>query len=122
MDESLIAIDTEKSDNVAGSAFLLSIIVCFLLAGGFAISCIYDDSAGRGIVIESKININTDPQASLERVRLIGPSKAAAIVKYRNDFQKNTRGRAFTKPSDLMNVKGIGPQTLKNLKPYLSFE
>ena len=56
------------------------------------------------------ININQAGQNELEKLSGIGPSKAAAIIKYReqNDY--------FTQKDDLLKVSGIGEKTLENIK------
>jgi len=55
------------------------------------------------------INVNTASQAQLEGLPGIGPSKAAAIVAYRDE-----RG-PFASCEDLSQVNGIGPATVANL-------
>jgi competence protein ComEA len=58
------------------------------------------------------ININSAPQALLEEIPGIGPSKAAAIITYRQEHGP------FKKVDDIMNVPGIGTglfATMKNL-------
>jgi len=56
------------------------------------------------------ININQADQTKLETLSGIGPSKAAAIIKYRNKIN------FFIKKEDLLNVSGIGEKTLENIK------
>lgn len=54
------------------------------------------------------ININLADEASLSNTLIgVGPSKAKAIIDYR---QKNGK---FKQPEDLLAVKGIGPATLE---------
>lgn len=55
------------------------------------------------------VNINTATVGELDSLPGIGPSKAAAIVSYRD-----TNG-PFTAVSELKNVKGIGDATLSNI-------
>lgn len=55
------------------------------------------------------VNINAAGPEELSTLPGIGPSKAAAIVAYRD-----THG-PFTRLSELDNVPGIGPATLSNL-------
>jgi competence protein ComEA len=45
----------------------------------------------------------------------LGTTKAEAIIKSRND------GIIFKTAEDLDIVKGIGPKTIENIKPYLEF-
>jgi len=63
------------------------------------------------------IDPNTATVPSLQRLRGIGPSKAQAIV----DYRKQHGPEAFTRPSDLEKVRGIGPQTVKKNLRYLIF-
>lgn len=64
--------------------------------------------------ISSKININRATEKELETLTGIGPTRAQAIIQYRN-----TNG-AFRKTEDLMDVKGIGPTIFENLKDEIS--
>ncbi|MDF2720455.1 MAG: competence ComEA helix-hairpin-helix repeat region domain protein [Paenibacillus sp.] len=66
-------------------------------------------SAGGGI-----IDLNRATAADLEKLPGIGPSKANAIIQYRQ-----AQG-PFTSVEQLKNVKGIGDKTLETLKPFLS--
>lgn len=61
------------------------------------------------------VNINTATVAELSFLPGVGPSKAQAIVKYR-------QSREFKKVEDIMRVKGIGRQSFKQLRPYLTIE
>ena len=61
----------------------------------------------------SRINVNTATQTELETLPGIGPTRALAIIAYRQQ-----RG-AFAKPEDLMNVSGIGAKTFEGLKDLI---
>ncbi|MFW6230163.1 MAG: helix-hairpin-helix domain-containing protein [Halanaerobium sp.] len=58
----------------------------------------------------SLININQADQEQLETLSGIGPSKAAAIIKYREE------NSYFSNKEDLLNVSGIGEKTLENIR------
>ena len=62
------------------------------------------------------VNVNTASQSQLETLPGIGPSKAAAIIEYRN-----TNG-SFTSLAQLDAVPGIGPATLQKITPLVSFD
>lgn len=57
-----------------------------------------------------KININTATQTELETLPGIGPSRAKAIISYREEHGP------FVRPEELMNVSGIGSKIFANLK------
>lgn len=60
------------------------------------------------------ININSATEVELMALPNIGPKKAEAIVKYRQDHG------SFSIIEDIMNVSGIGEKTFENLKEYIS--
>lgn len=57
------------------------------------------------------VNINTADLAALETLPGVGPSTAQAIIDYRREH-----GR-FRSLDDLLNVRGIGPAKLSQIKP-----
>ncbi len=59
------------------------------------------------------ININTATQLELESLPGVGPSTAKSIIAYREEHGE------FVTVDDLLNVSGIGEQTLADLKPYI---
>jgi|SRR3990172_7042336 len=61
-----------------------------------------------------KININKATVDELEQIPKIGPVLAQRIVQYR------TLNGNFSKPDDLAKVKGVGKQTLKIIKNYIT--
>ena len=70
----------------------------------FAVFCSFN-------VFASPVNINTaDAKAIGDALSGIGPKKAEAIVKYREE-----KG-AFKTVEELVNVDGIGEKTLENIK------
>jgi len=56
------------------------------------------------------ININQADQSDLEKLSGIGPAKAAAIIKYREE------NNYFSKKNDLLKISGIGEKTLENIQ------
>ena len=60
---------------------------------------------------EGPININTATAELLEQLPGIGPRTAQRIVEYRE-----AHGR-FSSVDELMNVKGIGPKKLEQIRP-----
>ena len=61
------------------------------------------------------VDVNSASQSELETLPGIGPSKANAIIDYRG-----TNG-PFKNLDDLDRVPGIGPATLSNIGPLVSF-
>lgn len=57
---------------------------------------------------EQKVRINDATQEEIETLNGIGPSKAQAIIQYREE------NGLFQTPEDLLEVSGIGEKTLEN--------
>lgn len=57
------------------------------------------------------VDLNTATQAELEAVKGIGPSKAKAILAYRD------KNGAFRSVDELEKVKGFGPASVRKLRP-----
>lgn len=64
-------------------------------------------------VQEGKLDLNRASAAELDKLPGIGPSKAKAIVQYREQHGH------FQTIEQLKNVKGIGDKTFENLKPSI---
>lgn len=60
------------------------------------------------------ININTADATLLDTLPGIGPSKATAIITYRNEHGP------FVKIEDIQNVSGIGPSTYADIKSLIT--
>ena len=73
-----------------------------------------DGKAMDNMQVAEKININQASSEELSMIKGIGPSKAQAIVDYRDSIGK------FKSIDELINVKGIGKGTLKKIMPYLT--
>jgi competence protein ComEA len=58
------------------------------------------------------ININTASETDLEALPGVGPVTAAAIIDYR------TQNGPFSAVDDLIDVTGIGPSTLEQIRPF----
>lgn len=67
-----------------------------------------DDSTGQNGATKVKINYATVEE--IETLNGIGPSKANAIIQYREEYG------FFKSVDDLLNVSGIGEKTLDNIR------
>ena len=65
--------------------------------------------------ITQKININTASEKKLETIPGVGPVTAQRIIKFR---QKSGR---FNTLKDILQIKGIGPKTLKKIERFIRF-
>ena len=72
------------------------------------------DGTVSGSESNGKININTANAAELDHLPGIGPTKAAAIVAYRE------QNGPFKAIEDLANVSGIGPNTVETLREHIT--
>jgi competence ComEA-like helix-hairpin-helix protein len=62
----------------------------------------------------ARIDLNSASVSELELLPGIGPAKAKAISDYRSDTD------GFSSIDQLLEVKGIGPKTLLNIRPFLA--
>ena len=98
-----------------------SVAVCF--SSCFVVSSLLGSEWSYEIGLESRINPNDAPAASLVRLPGIGVGRAGAIVAYRENFSEKAKGRpAFQNCDDLQKVSGIGPKTIQNINEWLKFE
>ena len=62
--------------------------------------------------VTALINVNTASETELEDLPGVGPVTAAAIIDYR------TQNGPFAAVDDLIDVSGIGPSTLEQIRPF----
>jgi helix-hairpin-helix protein len=74
--------------------------------------------------LTGKINPNTADWVSLTRLPGIGPTRARAMVAFREQYLQihPDENRAFTCADDLMRIKGIGEKISAQMEPFLIFE
>jgi competence ComEA-like helix-hairpin-helix protein len=115
---------TEAEQNkIRAFAFVIAVSVCVLLSICFLVSGLAGLRQSCEIRLESRINPNDAPPASLMRLPGIGIGRAGAIVDYREDFsEKNSGSSAFRNCDDLQKVRGIGPKTAQKICEWLKFE
>ena len=68
------------------------------------------------LIFGHRLNINRATVEHLQSLPQIGPTRAQAIVKLRQE-----RG-AFKRVEELDDVKGIGPKILRTLTPFIVLE
>jgi competence protein ComEA len=79
-------------------------------------SAVLEERASLGDSVAAPADdINHATAQQLEAVPHIGPTKAAAIVNYRN-----THPGGHTSIEDLDNVRGIGPATIEANRPFVT--
>lgn len=81
-----------------------------VIFNALADSIVVDDA------LKEVININTAGSAELDVLPMIGPSRAAAIIEYRNNHG------AFKKIEDIMNVRGIGEGIFREIQVHIATE
>ena len=76
------------------------------------------------VPLADTINPNTADWASMTRLPGIGPTRARAIVAFREQYLQNhpDETRAFTCAEDLTRIKGIGEKISAQIEPFLIFE
>ena len=76
----------------------------------------------RASELRDQLDPNTATAEDLSALPNLGPAMARRIVEDREQFQKSHPNEpAYEKIEDLQRIKGIGPATLENLRPYLRF-
>ena len=60
-----------------------------------------------------RISVNQASASQLETLPHIGPKRAAAIVRYRNENGN------FSSLGALVNVRGVGPRTVQRVSPFV---
>jgi len=111
----------KKIANLRTSLVVAALAALGMLAPGFVTSAA-DAQARRSAPVtsvdtpaapEGVVNIQTATAEELQRLPGVGPSKAAAIIAFRERT-------AFRRVEDILRVRGIGRATFRRLRPYLS--
>jgi competence protein ComEA len=101
---------------------ILSYLLILYLNHPARISTPQPSEGPRATELQDQLDPNTATAADLSALPNLGPAMARRIIEDRERFQKDHPSEpAFKKIEDLMRVKGIGPATLENLRPYLRF-
>jgi Helix-hairpin-helix motif len=82
----------------------------------------FDADGPRHAELLSQVDPNTADWQTLAAIPNLGEKRAQAIVAYREkQASKVADGIVFKSVDDLRAIRGIGPATAQNLKPYLLF-
>jgi competence protein ComEA len=81
---------------------------------GFCLSALAADSVSAPSADGKKVNINQASAEQLAYLPRVGAKAAQKVVDYRK-----AKG-PFSRPEDLMEVKGFGEKKFEQLKPYLA--
>jgi competence ComEA-like helix-hairpin-helix protein len=105
----------KEQTKIQSLAFFLNVFICAVLS--FCLIFVYKNNSysRRSLVLDNTINPNMDSAASMARLPLLGVTKVDAIIELRQS------GIEFKNADDLDKVKGIGPKTVENIRPYLKF-
>jgi competence ComEA-like helix-hairpin-helix protein len=91
--------------------------VAVLCASLWTTSAVADDGGrdamGPHAIVKGCININTATVPQLLQLPGVGPGRALAIVKQRQQHP-------FGRTADIMKVRGIGPKLYQRMAPYLT--
>ena len=107
------------------------ILICAVLLAGLGLRLAWNraqiddpqpEQGARAGELLTKLDPNHADWAALATIPGVNQKQAKEIVAYREQFQRDhPNQRAFAKPEDLDNVKGIGPATVDAMRPYLIF-
>ncbi|MBN2181238.1 MAG: helix-hairpin-helix domain-containing protein [Sedimentisphaerales bacterium] len=112
-------------NKIQSFAFIISVLIAFGLSCCFVWHLTGLERAvnANEILLDSKINPNHAPLASMARLPGIGPARAEAIITYRENYRiKNGNDRPFRNLDDLQKVNGIGTKIAQNMSNWLKFE
>ena len=93
-------------------ASALALVACLIGTAAFAQEPAPRASASKAAAA-APVNINTASASDLQRLPGIGAATAARIIEYRD------KNGPFSKPEQLMNVRGIGEKSFLKLKPLV---
>jgi len=105
------------------TVFLRLGVLCGIVAGSLYLGqqSDYDVTrvpADRSQPIAVKIDVNKDPWWKIAALPNIGLTKSKRIVSFR---EKSGKAQPFSCADDLLQIHGIGPKTVAQLRPLLYF-
>jgi len=103
--------------------FIVGSCVCLILSLAFASGTLRRAVGAPELRPCGRINPNDAPVASLARLPGIGLTRARAIVVFREQLEsRHGDASAFRRAEDLAQVRGIGPATVEEVRPWLRFD
>lgn len=108
---------------------LLALLAVFLvvLMVRFAMNRAYvpdpqPSQGARAGELATRMDPNSADWQMLAAIPTLGEKRAKEIVAYRDRLRAAAPNTIpFKHPTDLLHIRGIGPATIENLKPYLIF-
>jgi competence ComEA-like helix-hairpin-helix protein len=110
-----------EQNKVQSFAFVIAAGAAVCFSVGFVVNGLAGPGQSSQVWLDSRINPNEAPVASLVRLPGIGTVRTAAIVAYRENFG-SADNPAFRDCNDLQKVHGIGPKTAQDICQWLKFE
>jgi competence protein ComEA len=112
-------LDSADKNNINFAMKVVDEMVLYIPAVGEQIQTIAGGVATGGSLQEAsaadgKVNLNTASESDLQTLPGIGPSKALAIIEYRE-----TNG-SYKTIEELMEISGIGEKTFEKLKEHIT--
>ncbi len=106
------------------TVFLRLGVLCGIVVGALCLGQQADYDAARAPAgylkpIAKKINVNEDPWWKIAALPNIGMVMSKRIVSFR---EKSGGAQPFSCADDLLQIYGIGPKTVAQLRPLLYFE
>jgi hypothetical protein len=101
---------------LAIGAGLCAVLLALLVADSMTITDPQPDRGARADELLAGVDPNTADADTLSALPTLGPGRARAIIAARQ-----TLGRRYEKPEDLLAVPGIGVGTLEQIRPFLHF-
>ncbi len=84
-------------ERIQSFAFVISIMMCAAIAGGFVLRGVAVQGWPRQIQLDDRINPNNAPAVSLMRLQGVGLSRAEAIVACRENFGEKGEGARLSR-------------------------
>jgi competence protein ComEA len=107
---------------VALSVVIAAILLLLVIRYSQNRTYIANPQPPEGLELLDRIDPNTADESTLAALPNIGPAMARRIVEEREQYRlAHPDHPPYRQISDLDRVKGIGPATIENLRPYLTF-